>query len=434
MAVRYNTQWKLLPIRAVVSYYAVSSVDKVPASGERAVRLCNYRDVYHNEVISPRMEFMETTASEDEIAKFSLIADDVVITKDSESWNDIGIPALVVESLTDLVCGYHLALLRPDRTKILGSFLLRCLQARVVRVQLELAAQGITRFGLPKSAIGATLVPVPPIRRQRAIAKYLDRETARLDVLAAQNRKLLDVLRERREALITTAVLRGLNPDVSFRDSGVPWIGDVPAHWEIWKLGHVASVGNGSTPNRGRREYWENGDVPWLNSSVVNQEEVTGADQFVTRLAVHDYHLRLVRSGSVVVAIVGQGKTRGRAAVLSIDSTMSRHLAFISLADGRLDSWYLKWTFAAAYDYLRSISDDLGSTRGGLTGEHLSNLRVPVPPEAEQQEIVTEIASRTRAIDDLSKEAERTMVLLKERRASLISGAIAGAIDLEGGP
>ena len=277
-------------------------------------------------------------------------------------------------------------------------------------------------------------VAVPPLSQQRTIVRYLDQETARLDLLVAQNRKLLDVLRERREALITTSVLRGLNPAVSFRDSGVPWIGDVPTHWEIWKLGHLASVGNGTTPNRGKQEYWENGDIPWLNSSVVNQEEVTGADQFVTRLAVHDYHLRLVRSGSVVVAIVGQGKTRGRAAVLSIDSTMSRHLAFISLADGRLSSWYLKWTLAAAYDYLRSISDDLGSTRGGLTGEHLSNLRVPVPPKAEQQEIVMKIALRIRAIDDLSKEAERTMVLLKERRASLISEAIVGMIDVDGVP
>ena len=277
-------------------------------------------------------------------------------------------------------------------------------------------------------------VAVPPLSQQRTIVRYLDQETARLDLLVAQNRKLLDVLRERREALITTSVLRGLNPAVSFRDSGVPWIGDVPAHWEIWKLGHLASVGNGSTPNRGRREYWENGDTPWLNSSVANQEEVTGADQFVTWLAVRDCHLPLVTRGSVIVAITGQGKTRGRAAVLSMNSTINQHLAFVSADSCRLTSWYLKWTLSAAYDYLRNISDDIGGTKGALTCEHLVNLRVPVPPKAEQQEIVTEIASSTRAIDDLSKEAERTVALLKERRASLTSAAIAGAIDLEGGP
>ena len=282
-------------------------------------------------------------------------------------------------------------------------------------------------------AIGNVAVPAPAVGKQRAICDFLDRETARLDVLVAENRRLLEALRERRAALISTAALRGLNPDVSLRDSGVPWIGDVPSHWEIWKLGHLASVGNGSTPNRGQREYWENGDVPWLNSSVVNQEEVTGADQFVTRLAVHDCHLPLVNRGSVILAITGQGKTRGRAAILSIDSTINQHLAFIRPKTARLSSWYLKWTFSACYDYLRTISDDLGGTKGALTCEHLANLRVPVPPEVEQQKIVTEIASRTRAIDDLAKEAERTIGLLKERRASLISAAIAGVIDVEGG-
>ena len=206
--------------------------------------------------------------------------------------------------------------------------------------------------GLNREAVYAITVSIPPRLVQRAIAHYLDRETARLDVLVAENRRLLEVLRERRAALISTAALRGLNPDVSFRHSGVPWIGDVPAHWEVWKLGHLASVGNGSTPNRGRREYWENGDVPWLNSSVVNQEEVTGADQYVTRLAVHDCHLPLVSSGSVILAITGQGKARGRAAILSIDSTINQHLAFIRPKTARLSSWYLKWTFSACYDYL----------------------------------------------------------------------------------
>ena len=286
--------------------------------------------------------------------------------------------------------------------------------------------------GLNREAVYAITVSIPPRHVQRAIADYLDRETARLDVLVAEYRKMLEVLRERRAAMITTAALRGLNPAVSFRDSGVPWIGDVPAHWEVWKLGHLASVGNGSTPNRGRREYWENGDVPWLNSSVVNQEEVTGADQYVTRLAVHDCHLPLVSSGSVILAITGQGKTRGRAAILSIDSTINQHLAFIRPQSARLSSWYLRWTLSAGYDYLRNVSDDLGGTKGALTCEHLANLRVPVPPEVEQRDIVTEIASRTRTVDDLSKETERTIGLLKERRSSLIAEAIAGSIDMEG--
>ena len=419
-----------MPIRALVTYYAVSNVDKALRDGETPVRLCNYSDVYNNEFISPQMDHMQATASDNEIERFSLSKNDVIITKDSESWEDIGVPALVIESSPDLVCGYHLALLRPNSKMILGAFLLRCLQARPVQVQLELAASGITRYGVPKSAIGATLVPVPPIGEQRAIVDYLDRETARLDALVAEHRRLLDLLDEKRVTLITSAVIRGLDRTVPFRDSGVPWIGEIPAHWELWKLGHVALIGNGSTPNRGRREYWEDGDVPWLNSSVVNRGEVTGAEQFVTRLAVRECHLPIVKRGAVLVAITGQGKTRGRAAVLSMDATVNQHIAFISSGGSRLSPWYLKWTLSAAYDYLRSISDDVGGTKGALTCEELANLRVPVPPAAEQRKIVEEIAARTQAIDELAAAAERTAALLRERRSALIAAAVTGRIDL----
>ena len=283
---------------------------------------------------------------------------------------------------------------------------------------------------VPEDFVRDYRIAVPPLSQQRAIADYLDRETARLDALVAEHRRLLDLLDEKRVTLITSAVVRGLNRAVPFRDSGVPWIGEIPAHWELWKLGHVALVGNGSTPNRGRREYWEDGDVPWLNSSVVNRGEVTGAEQFVTRLAVRECHLPIVKRGAVLVAATGQGKTRGRAAVLSMDAAVSSHIAFIISEGPHLSPWYLKWTLSAAYDYLRSISDDVGATKGALYCEELANLLVPVPPAAEQREIVREIAARTRAIDELAAEAERTTALLRERRSALIAAAVTGRIDL----
>ena len=164
----------------MVSILFIQDDDEIPA------RLCNYADVYNNEFITPALDFMQATASETEIAKFGVAVDDVIITKDSESWDDIGVPALVRETVGDLVCGYHLALLRPFRQKMDGGFLFRCLQAKPVRVQLELAASGVTRFGIPESEIGTMKLPVPPLVQQRAIADYLDRETMRLDALVEE--------------------------------------------------------------------------------------------------------------------------------------------------------------------------------------------------------------------------------------------------------
>ena len=279
--------------------------------------------------------------------------------------------------------------------------------------------------------IGNMSVPVPEWHTQRTIADYLDRETARLDALVATKEQVLGLLAEKRRALITRAVTRGLDPNVPFRDSGIPWLGEIPAHWEVWKLGHSASVGNGSTPSRSNAAYWTEGTIPWLNSSVVNRYEATKADQFVTETALRECHLPLVRSGSVLVAITGQGKTRGQAVVLSFEATINQHLTYISPDLSRLDPWFLRWTLLSAYEFLRSISDDAGGTKGALTCGDVANVRVPVPPIDEQRAIVAHIANGTGKLDGLRGATERTTALLKERRAALIAAAVTGQIAVE---
>ncbi len=282
--------WDALPLRAAADY-VVSNVDKVPVHGEIPVRLCNYTDVYNNEFITLRLKFMQATATEVEITKFGLSAGDVVITKDSESWDDIGIPALVRETASHLVCGYHLALLRPRKQRTNGAFLFRCLQAKPVRVQLELAANGVTRFGIPTSDIGALTIPVPPLEEQRAIADFLDRETAKLDALVAAKERLLAILAEKRRALIARAVTRGLDPDVPLRDSGIPWLGEIPRHWDVRRL---------TTLFRERDERCEP-DLPLLevsiNSGVVLREF---ADDRIEATAADFNSYKVARSGDIV--------------------------------------------------------------------------------------------------------------------------------------
>ncbi|MBI2954518.1 MAG: restriction endonuclease subunit S [Chloroflexi bacterium] len=284
---------------------------------------------------------------------------------------------------------------------------------------------------VPEDFVRDYRVSIPPLPLQRMIAHFLDRETARIDALLAAKQRLLDLLAEKRQALITRAVTRGLDPYAPLRDSGIPWLRRIPAHWEIWKLGHTASIGNGCTPSRDNADYWVGGTIPWLNSSVVNQNEVTEADQFVTTVALRECHLPLVRRGSVLLAITGQGKTRGQATVVSFDATINQHLAFISPNDSRLDPWYLRWTLLAAYDFLRSVSDGAGGTKGALTCEDVTNLRVPVPAIDEQRAIVQNIAAEAAGFKALRSATERTVGLLKERRAALIAAAVTGKIVVQ---
>lgn len=243
--------WEVTRLKDVALYW-VSNVDKVATDDELPVRLCNYTDVYYHDYIRPDMGLMEATATAQEINRFGLQVDDVVITKDSEDWSDIGVPALVVESASDLVCGYHLAIIRPQRPVLVGKFLLRALQTDAVNRQFQVAATGVTRYGLPKSSIGEAWLPLPSQQEQRAIADFLDRETEKIDTLTEKKRTLIERLKEERTALITHTVTRGLPPEAAraaglephpkLKSSGVEWLGDVPTHWEVKRGRFCADV------------------------------------------------------------------------------------------------------------------------------------------------------------------------------------------------
>ncbi len=183
----------------------LSNVDKKSVEGEEPVELCNYTDVYYNEMITRDMDFMHASATKEQIQRFSLRAGDVLITKDSESWDDIAVPAVVCDDMPDVLCGYHLAQIRPGHGCV-GGFLARAFAAVGPRDQFRLSANGITRFGLGSDAIRTALFPVPPVPEQRAIAEFLDRQTAKIDALVAKVREAIERLKEYRTALISAAV------------------------------------------------------------------------------------------------------------------------------------------------------------------------------------------------------------------------------------
>lgn len=419
----------ILPLKAVADYF-VSSVDKLVSDSEQPVRLCNYTDVYKNDYIRPDMDLMSATASEAEIERFRLLVNDVVITKDSETWDDIGVPALVVETADDLVCGYHLAVIRPFADALSGRFLFRCLQARCIRLHLELSSTGVTRFGLPKEEIGHVLLPLPPLAEQERIADYLDAETARMDALMAEKERMLALLEEKRAALVSHAVTRGLNTDAPTKPSGLDWLGDIPAHWEVKRLKHLARIGNGSTPSRDKVDYWDEFGCPWLTSTVVNARCAAAATEFVSALALTECHLPKILPPAILMGITGQGKTRGKTSVLEFEATINQHMAYLQPFEKSFDCLYMSHLLDSAYTYLRSISDGAGSTKGALTCEQISNLAVPIPPHDEQTAILAHLAKERARTAELEEALRGSIALLKERRAALIAAAVTGHLAI----
>jgi type I restriction enzyme S subunit len=227
--------WSAKPLKQLASVQ-LSNVDKLSEEGEEPVFLCNYVDVYKHDFIRAGQDFMPATAKPSEIERFELREGDVLITKDSETWDDIGVPALIVEDLPGVLCGYHLAMLRPLPGVIDGAYLYWALESRVGALQFHTAATGVTRFGISKADVKNVVIPLPSLPEQRAIARYLTRAHRQVTRLIRNKRRLIALLNEEKQAIIQQAVTRGLDPDVAMKPSGVEWLGEIPANWEVVAL------------------------------------------------------------------------------------------------------------------------------------------------------------------------------------------------------
>lgn len=209
--------WEVRPLKAMASVW-FSGVDKHSYSDELPVSLCNYTDVYKNDFITQEMPFMRATATEGEVARFTLRVDDVLITKDSETPDDIGVPALVRSvPASGLVCAYHLAMIRPRQNIAIGEFIFRALSDNVLARQFHLAANGVTRFGLGKGDVKGVLIPCPEVKEQELICAHITKSFEPLDRSIAATENEIALIREYRDRLISDVVtgqidVRGWQP------------------------------------------------------------------------------------------------------------------------------------------------------------------------------------------------------------------------------
>ena len=315
------------------------------------------------------------------------------------------------------------------RPRIRPEFLRAVLasQARWLISHGDSAAHG-TRM-LPVEVLQRLEVPCPPLEAQDEVVAQVQRGTSNLDKLISIKERELRLLAERKNAIIASAINGGSWSTPPKIPVTTPWSAELPGNWELRRLGDLGQIATGATPARDDARNWTDGTMPWLTSTVVNDGEVTSSREHVTAAALEKYHLPVLQPGAVLVAVTGQGKTRGLAAVLSIEATTSQNLVSIQSDPAKLDTWFLRWVLFAAYDFLRGISDDGGGARGALTREQVANLRVPLPPLAEQRSIVEYIGRETALIDRLVTAAEHTTEYLRERRIALLTSAVTGHID-----
>lgn len=196
--------WEVRKLKYVAECFP-SNIDKHSIEDQKSIRLCNYTDVYKNDYITDDMNLMVATATDEQIEKFTLIQGDVVITKDSETANDIAVPAYVKENLDNVVCGYHLSVLRPN-TLIDGEFLFRVLQSKDINIQFELHSNGVTRVGLGVYDLKNAKIPVPPISEQTEIVQYINKEITQINKTISTIERELTLTEEYKTTIIAEAV------------------------------------------------------------------------------------------------------------------------------------------------------------------------------------------------------------------------------------
>jgi len=378
-----------------------SNVDKHIYPNEIQVRLCNYTDVYYNEFITPSLALKKGSCNQNEFNKFKLRKGDVIITKDSESADDIGIPTLTTEDLDDVVCGYHLTLIRP--INVVGGFLFRFIQSDRTRKYFEINSDGVTRFGLGKPAIQNMAMNIPPLQEQQQISNYLDGKTQQVDSLIEKTGQKIELLKEQRTALINQVVTKGLDPDAEMKDSGVEWIGEIPKGWRIIPSRFLGEFQNGIVEGR-------------VQSDEVERDRysVLRGDVFFTRTSesTNDIGVSAVCLETLY------------------ESVFSGFVIRLRFTDNTHIPEYSRYHFQTHWKKVFIESKMNIVTRSSLSQQVLGQLSVLIPSLQEQQQIVDYLDNETTKIDSLIEKETKRIELLKEYRQALISEVVTGKVDV----
>ena len=315
-----------------------------------------------------------------------------------------------------------------DTNKCLGRFFLRWVQGFNDRLLLAWAKQGATVESIEHNYLADTVIPLPDVAEQMCIAAFLDRETAKIDGLVAEQRRLMELLKEKRQAVISHAVTKGLNPDAPMKPSGIEWLGDVPAHWDVTKVKWIAEMQSGHTPDKKVPAYWENGDIPWVSLNdtgyLKDHDYITETAYSISQLGIENSSARLLPPRVVVFS---RDATIGRCAITTRPMAVSQH--FIAWVCGELmiPEYLLLRLRSMTFELERLTT---GATLKTIGMPDVRTILTPVPPLPEQKAIIEFVSNQTNQLDTLTAEAQRAIDLLQERRTALISAAVTGQIDV----
>ncbi len=302
-------------------------------------------------------------------------------------------------------------------------------QLVAARPELESFGQGSTFKELAGSKLNCIPLVLPPLDEQRSISAFLDRETADIDGLITKKEQLIELLREKRAALISHAVTKGLDPKVPIKNAGIKWLENIPRNWEVKKLKFVVSFYGGGTPSKGNFDYWT-GDIPWVSPKDMKSEFIMDTEDHITEEAVMESATCLIQPGAVLL-VVRSGILRHTIPVAVNVRPVALNQDMKALVPKMiLQSSYLKYLIIGLQRILLVMWRKEGATVESIEFEFLANTSIPVPPIVEQKEISIFLDHELERLDSLISKIHKAVEKLREYRTALISSAVTGKIDV----
>ena len=288
--------------------------------------------------------------------------------------------------------------------------------------------KGVKVFSISQGILKGAKCWLPPLPEQTAIAEFLDRETGKIDGLVAEQRRLMELLKEKRQAVISHAVTKGLNPHAPMKPSGIEWLGDVPAGWEVMSLRRCKKrIQTGGTPPTADQSYYEDGTVPWFGPGSFDENlTVSEPIKWLNESAVKEGVARVFAAGATMIVTIGA--TLGKVSSLVEDGSCNQQITVIEFDPRRVCARFATYQIKRLEPALRAIAPSATLPILGL-GE-VADIDMVIPPLADQVAIVAHLDSELAKFDTLTAEAQRAIDLLQERRTALISAAVTGQIDV----
>lgn len=407
--------WKVIKLKFLSKFingFAFKS-DSFSADGESPV--IRIGDIANEKISYENIIFVSKSK---DLNEYKIITNDILIAMSGATVGKVGL----CQSKDKGYINQRVGIIRSKDYKLIWYNLL----SPAFLEYIYLMSDGSAQPNISSVGIGNYYVPFPPIYEQQTIATYLDEKCGEINHAIDVQKKKIDILGELKQTIITDAVTKGLNPNIPMKDSGVEWIGKIPAHWDVMKTSLAFNhIGSGTTPSTSKREYYDDEGAYWLQTGDLTDGLVVNTSKKISKIAVRECNLKFYPPNSVVIAMYGA--TIGKMGLLQIQCATNQACCVLP-SNKHINA---KYTF---YFFLSAKSDLLISAIGGgqpnISQDVIKKTKIILPPFSEQQDIVRHLDKECGKIDAQISKANRRIELLEELKQSIITEAVTGKIKV----